>query len=555
MSLPVERGWINFLVDRLVGWWCGLPGESCSYTVESLRIPVGSHGAIQLAASLYRPTIASPHGTILVRTSYGIGPMMALGHARMFASRGYQVLLAACRGTDPSDGQEVVVGVYEAEDGLATVAWMREQPWYTGSFATYGGSYLGFTQWAILSDPPDDMKAAVISTGPHNFGAFTWGNGAMESHILAWADLMTAPKRGVTPGISYIKQLPQTLKPLYDSVPLVGGIKEHFQGHAPPWLEEVVMDNNLSGSLSKSMNQREALHRAKLPILQVTGWNDSVMPMILDQHSILAERGIEAYLVIGPWSHLGAQRGVTIANAFGFIEMHLAGRGKGFPTTPCRAFITGAEQWRDLQSWPPSPVSKQELHLAPGKGLSSQKPSDQVSSSSFTFNPTEPTPPTGMPRPFDDMIPASYDDTSLAQRTDVVAFTSKPLDTDLEVCGQPFIELHHSSDNPNVDILVRLSEVNSKGKSRRISDVYKRLDPARGPGPLELHLKDCGHVFRRGSSIRVIVAGGAHPAYIRNLGTVEHPGTGSTTRPAVHTVHHSVGQMSKLVLPVTALIS
>jgi uncharacterized protein len=102
---PVERGWIDFVVDRFVGWWSGLPWETCSYTVENLCIPVG--GDIKLAANLYRPKIPKPYGTIVVRTSYGIGPLMALGHARLFASRGYQVLLAACRGTDPSDGQEI----------------------------------------------------------------------------------------------------------------------------------------------------------------------------------------------------------------------------------------------------------------------------------------------------------------------------------------------------------------------------------------------------------------------------------------------------------------
>src|SRR6478609_6282725 len=115
---PVERGWITFVVDRVFGWWSGLPRETSSYTTEFIQIPIGD---VKLAANLYQPT-TSPRGTILIRTSYGIAPLMALGNARTFASRGYQVLLAACRGTDPSDGQDVVPAVHEAEDGLATVA-------------------------------------------------------------------------------------------------------------------------------------------------------------------------------------------------------------------------------------------------------------------------------------------------------------------------------------------------------------------------------------------------------------------------------------------------
>ncbi|KAF4437790.1 Cocaine esterase [Fusarium austroafricanum] len=543
---PVERGWITFFVDRVFGWWSGLPGETSSYTVEFIQIPIGD---VKLAVNLYQPT-ASPQGTILIRTSYGIAPLMALGNARMFASRGYQVLLAACRGTDPSDGQDVVPAVHEAEDGLATVAWMREQPWYTGSFATYGGSYLGHTQWAILTDPPPDMKAAVISTGPVDFGAFTWGTGAMETHMIAWADLMTAPKRGITPGLAYIKKLPQTLQPLYDSLPLMDGIKDHLQNQEPPWLEDLISERDLSRGFWPRADQSVALQKAKIPILQSTGWNDSVLPMVLNQHSVLVEQGVPAFLTIGPWSHLGSQQGPTLVEGLKFFDHYLASRGTVPRTSSYRVFVTGSKEWRDLTSWPPVASSTREFFLSP-RTLSKEQP-EQESSSSFTFNPANPTPHIGMPRPFDDVQPTNYNDTELAQRSDVAVFDTPPLESDLEVCGKPLVELHHSTDNPHADILVRLSEVDSRGKSMRISDVYKRLDSARGPGPLNIALVDCAHVFRKGMKLRVIIAGGAHPAYLRNLGTGENQAYGATTKPAVHTIHHSPDATSRLTLPITA---
>ncbi|KAH7150825.1 X-Pro dipeptidyl-peptidase-domain-containing protein [Fusarium sp. MPI-SDFR-AT-0072] len=508
---PVERSWITFFVDRVYGWWSGLPRETSSYTTEFIQIPIGD---VKLAANLYQPT-TSPRGTILIRTSYGIAPLMALGNARMFASRGYQVLLAACRGTDPSDGQDVVPAVHEAEDGLATVAWMREQTWYTGSFATYGGSYLGHTQWAILTDPPPDMKAAIISTGPVDFGAFTWGTGAMETHMIAWAALMTAPKCGITPGLPYIRKLPQILQPVYDSLPLMDGIKDHLQNKDPPWLEELISQSDTSTPFWSRADQSAALQRAKIPIFQSTGWNDSVLPMVLNQHSVLVEQGAPAFLTIGPWSHLGSQQGPTLVEGLQFFDYYLA-----------------------------------EFFLSP-KTLSKDQP-EQASSSSFTFNPNDATPHIGMPRPFDDVQPTNYNDTELAQRSDVAVFDTPPLEVDIEVCGKPLIELHHSTDNPHADILVRLSEVDSRGKSTRISDVYKRLDPSRSPEPLSLALVDCAHAFRKGMKIRVIIAGGAHPAYLRNLGTGENQAYGATTKPAIHTMHHSKDAVSRLVLPVTA---
>ena len=549
---PVKRGWGSYFVDRLVGWWSGLPGESCSYTVETVHIPTEDQH-VNLAANVYRPTIAKPHGTILVRSSYGIGSLMALGSARMLAPRGYVVLLAACRGTDPSDGAELVPAVHEAADGLAAVAWMRKQPWYTGSFGTYGGSYLGYTQWAILSDPPPDMKVAVISTGPADFSDFIWGTGAMDAHAVAWADLMTARKRGVEPGPAYIKKQPQTLQPVYDSVPLMAGIDKHFQGEAPDWFIQILTKPDLSDPYYQPMSQTASLERANLPILQFTGWNDKLLSGVTKQHEALTRRGCPAYITLGPWSHLGSQRGLAIVEALNFIDAHLGQRGESFRTAPVRVFVTGAKQWRELPQWPPTPASTHELYLGPNKTLSSKLvAADDTPGSTFEFDPANPTPSMGMARPFDDVIPANYEDTALAQRSDVVDFTTEPLSADLEICGRPEIELYHSSDNPHVDILVRVSEVDKRGKSMRISEVYKRLDPARQAGPLKLTLSDCAHRFCKGTRIRLVIAGGAHPAYVRNLGTGENPATGATTQPALHTVHHSAETVSKLLLPVAA---
>jgi putative CocE/NonD family hydrolase len=59
----------------------------------------------------------------------------------------------------------------EVQDGADTVSWPRRQPWFTGSFATVGGSYLGFTQLALLADPPPELTTAVVTMGPHAIGS------------------------------------------------------------------------------------------------------------------------------------------------------------------------------------------------------------------------------------------------------------------------------------------------------------------------------------------------------------------------------------------------
>src|SRR5690349_9171507 len=143
---------------------------------------------VELLADHYAP--AEPIGTLLVRGPYGRRwPFTAL-YAAVYAARGYHVILQSVRGTFGSGGQFDPV-VNEAADGADTAAWLREQPWFTGSFGTVGLSYLGATQWALLQDPPPEMSAAVIVVGPHDFAATTWGTGSFAvNDFLGWSYLV-----------------------------------------------------------------------------------------------------------------------------------------------------------------------------------------------------------------------------------------------------------------------------------------------------------------------------------------------------------------------------
>lgn len=544
----LKRGLKISLMDRTMGWWCGLPRESCSFSLKKVSIPVGDD--VELAAIVYLPKVSKPRGTILIRTSYGIGPTSAI-HARFFAARGYQVLHAACRGTHRSDGCDFVPAVHEQADGHATIEWMRAQPWYTGSFGMVGGSYLGYTQWAVLCDPPHDMKAAVITTGMADMSEIIDGTGALDAHSVAWADIMTARKRGHVPDPTYITAQSRNLKPIYDSAPLLDAASKHFEQDVPEWLRISIQDSEKENQFFRDLDFTAALEKATIPILQATGWTDSMLSIVLRQHDTLASRERPASLTIGPWSHIGTQS-ETILEQFEFIEEHLRGRTppKGSRgAQPVRAFVTGADEWRGYSQWPPVPASTQIFHLGPGGNLSSDEPYGEASTSTFTFDPTRPTPSVGLPRPLDGSVPTTYEDSTLAVRSDVAMFDSAPLSAELEVIGPPTIELQHSSDNPNFDLLVRVSEVRPNGRSTRISDQYKRFFPGQHEGTVKLTLTDCAHRFRKGNKIRVLVAGGAHPAMVRNLGTGENRVTGKTMKPAVHTIHFSADQVSRLTLP------
>jgi putative CocE/NonD family hydrolase len=128
--------------------------------------------------------------------------------------------------------------------------------------------------------------------------------------------------------------------------------------------------------------------------------------------------------------------------------------------------------------------------------------------------------------------------------------TTERLQSSVEVVGEPVVALSHSSDNPHADLFARLSDVGLDGRSRNITEGFVRLDPYRTAGPVSLRLRATAHRFVVGHRIRLVIAGGSHPQFARNLGTDEHPSTGSTMRPARHTVRHGQGGRSTLVMPV-----
>ena len=207
--------------------------------------------------------------------------------------------------------------------------------------------------------------------------------------------------------------------------------------------------------------------------------------------------------------------------------------------------MTGAEEWRELPEWPP-PATSASLFLGPHLDLSAEPPADDAPPSSFVYDPTRPTPTIGGPLLGFRCV---KDDTELADRADVAGWTTPVLEHDLEVIGTPVLELAHESDNPHVDVFARISEVGADGHSHNVTEGFRRLDPDREPGVVTLPLRDMAHRFKAGTRLRLLVAGGSHPQFARNLGTGENPGTGTELRPARHTIHHGQGGSSRLVLP------
>jgi hypothetical protein len=282
----------------------------------------------------------------------------------------------------------------------------------------------------------------------------------------------------------------------------------------------------------------------------VGGWQDIFLKQTLHQYEHLRRRGVDVALTVGPWTHtqqLSKALATTVADSLDWLDTHLGDAPALRRPSRVRVFVTG-QGWRNLPDWPPQ-TTERALYLRPGRYLDETAPSDLagVGPATFRYDPADPTPTTGGPLLLRN---GGYrDDSRLALRDDVLAFTSATLSNDLCVYGSPVVELAHSSDNPHVDLFVRVSEVDAKGRSRNVSDGYRRLGGASKTATktVRTELDGIAHRFRAGSRIRLLIAGSWFPRYARNLGTDEPLLTGLQSKPAIHSVHYG---RSRLLLPV-----
>jgi uncharacterized protein len=525
-----------------------LPARTTDYTVSRVAIPM--RDGVELVADHYVPA-GEPVGTLLLRGPYGRGFPFSLLYGALYAARGYHVLMQSVRGTFGSGGTFTPMA-HEAADGADTVAWLRQQPWFTGRFATIGISYLGLTQWALLQDPPPELAAAVITAGPHDFSESAWGTGSFTvNDLLFWSHMVVHqedPGR-IRAGIRQLR-LQKSVIRAAGELPL-GAAGRELLGTGAPWWESWLDHPDGNEPFWQAMRFGAALDRVQVPVLLIGGWQDLFLQQTLQQYRHLRDRGVDVALTLGPWTHpqLIYQGLRTIAQeSLDWLDTHLGGRPAA--SRHGRAhFHVADEGWREMADWPPT-TTEHALYLQPGGGLTDTPPSPAAGSPasmatrvSFRYDPADPTPTIGGRLLSPD---GGYrDDTVLAARSDVLSFTTDVLNEDLCVIGNPVAELAHTSDNPHVDVFVRISEVDGKGRSRNVSDGYRRLTDA--TDSVRLELDAIAHRFRAGSRIRVLIAGGSHPRYARNLGSGEPTATGGQLKPSTHELHFGA---SRVLLPV-----
>ncbi|MBW0101563.1 CocE/NonD family hydrolase [Pseudonocardia sp. KRD291] len=513
----------------------GLPGARCEYHIETdLETP--TRDGHTLRADHYVPDVDGPSATVLVRSPYGRTFPQTHLLAAIYAASGYHVLFQSCRGTAGSSDLFQPM-VRETEDAQDTVAWLREQPWFDGNLATAGASYLAFTQFALLQDPPPELRASVLVMGPYDFARVAMENGIFQLETwLGWSTLMADLREAIAAG--GVEQAFGHKQLDYLSLPLGDAADTVMHGDAP-WYRDWLRHPDLTKEFWDGYRATEALQRVRTPVLLVGGWQDVFVDQTVEAFRVLRERGVDAALTVGPWKHLeltSAAAPTVAQESLAWLDRHLYDKGPSRP--PLRLYVTGADEWSEPAEFPTA-TSTWRVVFPATIGAVREGPGDD-GASRFTFDPADPTPVYGGRR--NDVAAGSVDNTELEKREDVLVFTGDRHDTDLEIVGVPVAEVRLTSDNPHGDLFVRLCDVDEHGGSTNFTDGIARLDPTVPAGTAQtvrVTLDPCAHRIRPGHRLRMQISGGAHPRFARNLGTGEPIETATALRPSTRTVHHA----------------
>lgn len=534
-----------------------------------------------LRANVYRPVADWLSPVLLTRLPYGKD--LPLGTSMLdpvqAARRGYMVVVQDTRGRFTSDGDWEPFRC-EAEDGYDTVAWAAGLPGADGQVGMYGGSYFGNTQWMAAIEQAPALKAMIpfITWSEPLDGTIARG-GALELGTAAnWTlqqglDQLTRRHKHDRQGLgraiaALVADYDRLAEENYWKLPLRGF--EPVARHGIAGLSGLdALDDAAAADHFRVAGKH---HRVGVPTFNIGGWYDIFLGGTIDNYLAMREQGVPAKLLLGPWAHTAytnpiGERNFGYGAQLAFMDLRvdfltlqlrwfdhwLKGIDTGLmEEPPVRIFVMGLDRWRDEPAWPLGRAVETAWYLRYGGGLGQEPPGEAERSDAYAYDPAHPVPTLGgalLMTP--EFRPGPLDQRPVEARDDVLVYTSRPLEQDLEVTGPIKVRLWTATSAISTDWIARLCDVFPDGRSINITDGIKRARVEPGvAAEHELDLWATSNVFRAGHRIRLQVTSSCFPRWDRNLNTGERVGEGTRMEVARQRVFHDLSRRSRILLPV-----
>jgi predicted acyl esterase len=520
-------------------------------TVETVSVSV--RDGIRLATDVYLPPVR-PAPVVAVRTPYDrtMDDNGFVATLLSFARRGYAVVSQDCRGTGASEPETWDYYLFESEDGYDLIDWISRQDWAGGFIGSFGGSYVGQTQWCMALHP------AMSAIAPAMSGL---GIAVNTAHLYMF---LNAYARSVGKGEGKVHVHYSEMERLIEEETMAGGyfdeplhvpfsepmlarfpiLRELSPSKAKRWLWEqycamtcaqraelVKQALGVKNVTSVDVESLPAIfgHRishdahtiphtspaelsrlVQAPPLLRTGWydwalNDALATWELirrEAHDRVASR---ARMLITPYAHnmpgyrIGADELLRMPNMLNYVELLLRwyaavrdGVTDSWPTVIY--YLMGANEWRVASDWPVPEAQQMAFYLGSGGALTTEPPTRRSRPHRYIYKPGDPTPTVGGSILSYVYTPGSVDVAAVQNRPDVLVYTTLRLEQDLDVVGPLRMILYASSSAVDTDFVARLTDVFPDGRAIQLQSGilrarYRNLDG-------EPELLEPGRIYR-----------------------------------------------------------
>jgi putative CocE/NonD family hydrolase len=580
-----------------------------NYSEHEYMIPM--RDGVKLFTQVYVPNDTSKEYPILFKREwYGIdnyGPeyRRVLHRNELLAKEGLIFVFQDIRGRFMSEGDFKVLRPFnrnkvygrdidESTDAYDTIEWLlKNLKGNNGKVGIHGGSYSGWAALMAAIDSHPAVKAIFVAASPADWwmGDDIHHNGAFRlMYAYSWVGHDAWPRaNGPTskspswPGYTTNDGYGFFL----DIGPISNVNEKYFKNENPTWNE--YMQHGNYDEYWENLNILQYLKNIKVPVLNIIGWFDAEDyrgPLMIYKTIEKNNPDIFNSVVIGPWRHggwhnstgenlgdinFGSETSEFFQSKIEFpFFMHFLKDSNGLYIPEAYVFLTGANQWKEYDTWPPNNIKEKRLYLDDrGKlAFTPDYENEDFLYDEFISDPDNPVPWSEEKQTQQGHTWMISDQRFASKRQDVLVFKTELLEEDITIAGPIIAHLSFSTTGTDADWIVKIIDVypeDAEGieggyQMLLAGDVFrsKYRNSLEMPEPLvpdeitevEFNLYDKFHTFKKGHRIMVQVQSTWFPVIDRNPQTFcnIYEAEEADFQKAIHRVYHTVTNESFISL-------
>jgi len=476
------------------------PVETLKQKYDKQEVYITMRDGIRLFTSIYTPKNKSvAHPVLLNRTPYNIepgGPNSFNFYMQLYnryTDDEYIMVFQDVRGKYMSEGEfediRPVISekksnkdIDETTDTWDTVDWLINNIRNNnGNVGIFGISYPGFYSTMGLINAHPAVKAVspqapvtawFLGDDFHHNGAFFLLD--CFSFYYSNGQKHRAPTRTGYPSFKW--PVPDSYE-FFLSLGADKNISPEYLGDSVKFWNDAFAHPDYD-DFWKARNPLPFLKNVTPAVMTVGGWFDAEdLYGALHTYAAIEKQNspsVKNFLVMGPWSHgqWAFGKGNNLGNIYWgmdankkfisqekkFFDFYLKGEGNS-EMAEATIFVTGSNEWRTFDAWPPKNVVEKTLYIQPAGVISFSVPVIKESFDEYVSDPMKPVPYTESVHIHRTTEYMTDDQRFASRRPDVMVYKTDILQEDITLTGPLTADLFVSTTGTDADYVVKLIDV------------------------------------------------------------------------------------------------